>query len=120
LPHGLPNLIIFHLIWGNEATKLIEKEKFINNGVPTYVEFWKMGMCKDETYAKKFGPYLDYWENILELLSKPLPTQSSTLLEGIWPSNNWKFNHVRGVIPLLLMLILKTQLSLHIVVPKTL
>jgi hypothetical protein len=97
----------------------LKRKKLSTNGLSKYAEFWKMGMCKDETYAKQFGPYLDYWENILELLSKPLPTQSSTLLEGIWPSNNWKFNHVRGVIPFLLMLILKTQLSLDIVVPKT-
>jgi hypothetical protein len=36
-----------------------------------------MGMCKDETYARKLGPYVDYWENIFELLSKPLLIQNS-------------------------------------------
>jgi hypothetical protein len=35
--------------------KLIEKEKIINNGLLKYVVFWKMGMCKDETYARKLG-----------------------------------------------------------------
>jgi hypothetical protein len=39
-------------------------------------------MCKDETYAIKLGSYMDYWENILELLLNPLPTQNSTHLEG--------------------------------------
>jgi hypothetical protein len=60
LPQGLPNLIPFRPIWGNDTTKSIEKEKLINNGLFKYVEFWKMGMCKDETYARKLGPYLDY------------------------------------------------------------
>ncbi len=46
-----------------------------------------MGMYKDETYAIKLGPYVVYWENILEL-SNPLPIQNSTLLESFWPSSN--------------------------------
>jgi len=49
----------------------------INDGLSKYLEFWKMGMCKDETYAKKLGPYVDYFKNIFELLSKPLLTQNS-------------------------------------------
>jgi len=28
-------------------------------------------------------------------LSKPLPTQRSTLLEGFWPSHNWKLNYAK-------------------------
>ncbi len=39
--------------------------------------------------------YVDYWEDVLLHLSKPLPTQRSTLLEGFGPSNNWKLNYVR-------------------------
>ncbi len=58
-----------------------------------------MGMCKDETYAKKLGPYVACWENILELLSNPLPSQNSTLLEGFWSSTNQRCNHVQGAIP---------------------
>ncbi len=58
-----------------------------------------MGMYKDETYIIKLGPYVVYWENILELLSKPLPTQNSTLLEIFWPSSNWSSNRVQGAIP---------------------
>jgi hypothetical protein len=46
----------FYPIWGNDATKSIDKEKFINDKFSKYVEFWKMGMCKDETYVKKLGP----------------------------------------------------------------
>jgi hypothetical protein len=82
------------------------------------MEFWGIGMRKDEPYVQKLGPYLDYWENILEL-SKPLPIQNSTLLEGFWPLSNWRSYHMWGAIPPLLMLILKTQLSFHIVVLKT-
>jgi hypothetical protein len=64
-----------------------------------YMEFWGIGMCKDEPYVQKLGPYLDYWENILELLWKPLSTQNSTLLEGFWPSSNWRSNHMWSAIP---------------------
>jgi hypothetical protein len=39
--------------------------------------------------------YVDYWEDALLRLSKPLPIQRSTLLEGLWPSSNWKLNYVR-------------------------
>jgi hypothetical protein len=63
------------------------------------VEFWKMGMYKDETYTIKLGRYVVYWENILELLPNPLPIQNPTLLEGFWLSSNWRSNHVQGAIP---------------------
>jgi hypothetical protein len=43
----------------------------------------------------KMSPYVDYWEDILSHLSKPLPLQRSTLLEGFWPSNNWRFNYAK-------------------------
>jgi hypothetical protein len=33
LPSGVPNLVPFHPIWGNDASKSIEKKKFINNGI---------------------------------------------------------------------------------------
>jgi hypothetical protein len=66
LPQRLPNPIPFCPIWGNDATKSIEKENFINGGLSKYVEFWRMGMCKYKTYARKLGPYMDYWKNILE------------------------------------------------------
>ncbi len=78
-----------------------------------------MGICKDETYAIKLGPYMDYFENIFELLSKPLLTQNS---------NCWKAFSLQAIgdliicqVPFLplLMLILKAHLSLHIVVLKT-
>jgi hypothetical protein len=43
----------------------------------------------------KMSLYVDYWEDILLHLSKPLPTQRFTFLESFWPSNNWKLNYVK-------------------------
>jgi hypothetical protein len=43
----------------------------------------------------KMSPYVDYKEDILLHLSKPLLVQGCTLLEGFWPSSNWKLNYVR-------------------------
>ncbi len=54
-------------------------------------------MWKDETYVKKLGPYVHYWENIFKL-SNPLPTQSSMFLEGFQPSSNWRFNYLQSSI----------------------
>jgi hypothetical protein len=39
LPQGLPTPIPFHLIWGIDPTKSINKEKIINDGFSKYVEF---------------------------------------------------------------------------------
>jgi hypothetical protein len=30
-------------------------------------------MSKDDLYSKVMGPYVKYWENILELLSRHIP-----------------------------------------------
>jgi len=40
--------------------------------------------------------YVEYLEDILLHLSRPLPPQSSTLLEGFLPSSNWRANYVRS------------------------
>jgi len=40
--------------------------------------------------------YVEYLEDILLHLSRPLPPQSSTLLEGFWPSSNWRANYVKS------------------------
>ncbi len=34
-------------------------------------------------------------QGILKRFSKPLPKQNPILLEGFWPSNNWKVNHLQ-------------------------
>jgi hypothetical protein len=58
-----------------------------------YIKIWKLGMSKDDSYSKVMGPYVKYWESILELLLKPIPWQSIILLEDFWPSNNWRVNY---------------------------
>jgi len=50
-----------------------EKERFISSEILKYIEFWKLEMPKDDSYSKVMGPYVKYWENILELLSRPIP-----------------------------------------------
>jgi hypothetical protein len=38
-----------------------------------YIEFWKLGMSKDNLYSRVMGLYVKYWGTILELLSKTIP-----------------------------------------------
>jgi hypothetical protein len=87
---GIPKLVPFCPIWGNDASKLVEKEKFINSGILKYLEFWKLNILKDEMYARVMKPYIEYWEGILECLSKLIPRQSLVLLGGFWPTTNKK------------------------------
>jgi hypothetical protein len=47
----------------------------------------------------KMALYVEYWEDVLLHLSKSLPLQSPTLLEGFWPSSNWRFNYARALLP---------------------
>jgi hypothetical protein len=72
-----------------------EREKFISARMSKYVEFLKQGIEQSITYAMKMSPYVDYWEDILLHLTKPLLIQGCILLEGFWPSNNWKLNYAR-------------------------
>jgi hypothetical protein len=65
---GVSNAVPFHLIWGNDELKACEKERFISSGNSKYIEFWKLGMSKDNLYSRVMGRYVKYWENILELL----------------------------------------------------
>jgi hypothetical protein len=83
------------------------------------MEFWGIGICKDEPYVQKLGPYLDYWKNILELLSKPLPTQNSTLLEGFWPLSNWISSHMWGATPPIVDVDCKDRIITPYCGPKT-
>ncbi len=80
--NGIPKHVPFHPVWGNDASKLVEKERFINSGISKYLEFWKLNILKDEMYAKAMKPYIEYWEGILECLLKPIPQQILVLLKG--------------------------------------
>ncbi len=72
LPSGIPKLIPFCPIWGNDDSKLVEKEQFINSGISKYLKFWKLNILKDEMYARVMKPYVKQWEGILKYLSKPI------------------------------------------------
>jgi hypothetical protein len=72
LPNGIWKLVFFHPICGDDALKSIEKEKFINSGVSKYLKFGKSNILKDEMYVRVMKPYIEYWEGILECLSKPI------------------------------------------------
>jgi hypothetical protein len=92
------NPIPFRLIWGVDELKAGEKERFIDNEILKYVEFWKLRMLKDDLHVKVMDLYMKYWESILELLSRFIPQQSFILLEGFWLSSNWKINYERASI----------------------
>jgi hypothetical protein len=47
------NLVLLLLIWGNDELKASEKERFINSGILKYIEFWRLGMAKANSYSKK-------------------------------------------------------------------
>jgi len=51
------------------------------------MEFWKVGIVQSSAYEMKML-YVEYWEDILLQLSRPILPQSTTLLEGFWPSSN--------------------------------
>jgi hypothetical protein len=52
------------------ASKLVEKEKLITNGVSKYLEFWKFNILKDEMYARVMKPYIEYWVPVFRMLVK--------------------------------------------------
>ncbi len=79
--------------------RLVEKEKFISAGLSKYVKFWKQGIEQSTTYAMNMSLYVDYWEDVLLHLSKPLPMQRSIPLEGFWPSNNWNLDYAKVELP---------------------
>jgi hypothetical protein len=58
-------------------------------------------MSKDDSYSRIMGPYVKYWESILELLTRPIPRQNSILLESFWYSCNWRTYYERASIPII-------------------
>jgi hypothetical protein len=55
---GVSNPIPFYLIWGSDELKASEKERFISSGILKYIEFWKLGMSKENSYSKVMGPHV--------------------------------------------------------------
>ncbi len=70
---GVLSLVFCHPIWGIDPSRFAEKQKFINVGLFKHVDFWKVGIAQSVIYEMKFKPYVEYWEDILLHLSKPLP-----------------------------------------------
>ncbi len=60
LPMGVSNFVPIRSIWGNDEMKTSEKEWFISTRISKYIEFWKLGMSKDDSYSKVMGPYVKY------------------------------------------------------------
>jgi hypothetical protein len=58
-------------------------------------------------------PYVEYWEDILLHLSKSLPFQSSTILEGFWPSNNWRYKYAKALLPSTMKVVDLEDLVMH-------
>jgi hypothetical protein len=67
-------------------------------------------MSKDDLYSRVMGPYVKYWESILELLSRPISWQSFVLLEGFWPSTNWRANYECASIPTVINVYLEDRI----------
>jgi hypothetical protein len=67
---GVLNPIPFHPIWGNDELQACGKEMLINRGISKYIEFWKLGMSKDDSYSRVMDLHVKYYENILKLLSR--------------------------------------------------
>jgi hypothetical protein len=59
LLNGIPKHVPFHSIWGNDALKLVEKEKFINSGILKYLEFGKFNILRDEMYTRAISLILN-------------------------------------------------------------
>jgi len=40
----VPSLVLYYPIWGNDASRLMEKEKFISSRLSKYMDFYKVGI----------------------------------------------------------------------------
>jgi len=52
---GVPNPIPFCSVWGNDELRASEKERFISSKILKYIELWKIGLSKDNSYSKVMG-----------------------------------------------------------------
>jgi hypothetical protein len=56
---GVLKFVPFRPILGIDELRVGEKKRFINR-ILKYIEFWKLGMLKDDSYFKVMGPYGKY------------------------------------------------------------
>ncbi len=71
LLNGVPKLVLFCPIWGNDIMKAMEKQIFNIARISNYLEFWNLNMPRDPKYIDLMKPYVEYWEGILEMLANP-------------------------------------------------
>jgi hypothetical protein len=45
-------------IWGNDALRSMERDKFIGFGLSKYLDIWKVGIVQSSTYEMKMKLYL--------------------------------------------------------------
>jgi hypothetical protein len=60
LPTKVPSPILYHPIQGKDASRLMERKKFISSRLSKYVDFWKMGIVQGSTYEIEMKPYVEY------------------------------------------------------------
>ena len=70
-----------------EAAK--ERKSHILKGLQKHINFWRISMSWNETYARDMHSYVQYWEDILEELHQPTPRAPPSFLEGFWPNTDW-------------------------------
>jgi hypothetical protein len=56
----VPSPILYRPIWGNDASRLVEREKFISSRLSKYVDFGKVGIAQSSTYEMKLKLYVEY------------------------------------------------------------
>jgi hypothetical protein len=52
--------VLYCPIWGDDALRLVKREKFINSKLSKYMDFWKVGIAQSSTYEMKMRPYVEY------------------------------------------------------------
>jgi hypothetical protein len=72
LPIEVYNLVPYCPSRGHDAMRSVGKETFISVRLSKYVELWKQGIEQSAPYTMKMSLNVDYWEDILLHLSKPL------------------------------------------------
>ncbi len=60
LPSGVFKLVPFCPSWGNDVTKVVEKQIFITIGISKYLELWNLNMLRDPKYDDLMKPYVEY------------------------------------------------------------
>ena len=103
-PTGYPKPTPFKPVWGSEvpdpkgnqekarekAHKATMNKGFILSGLEKHIQYWRNGMAKCDGFATAFGPYIEYWKRVLSELKELLPEPPPELLEGYWPTHDWR------------------------------